>query len=109
MPASTKPNLNQLLSNWTRRDVSTIKISILCRKLSKFRFPNSVTVTSVMMRGVRGLASPMVTALLRMSPMVTRPRMMSSGPREEADIVIAGGGMVGCSAAVALANLGKKY
>ena len=62
-----------------------------------------------MMRGVRGLASPMVTALPRMSPMVTRPRMMSSGPREEADIVIAGGGMVGCSAAVALANLGEKY
>ena len=66
-------------------------------------------MNSVMMRGVRGLASPMVRSLPRMSPMVTRPRMMSSGPREEADIVIAGGGMVGCSAAVALANLGEKY
>ena len=53
-------------------------------------------------RAVRGLAAPMVTRH-RMS------LMMSSGPREEADIVIAGGGMVGCSAAVALANLGEKY
>ena len=63
-------------------------------------------LTSVMMRGLcgralRGLATP----LPRMS--VVTSHMMSSNTQETADIVIAGGGMVGCSAAVALANLGK--
>ena len=63
-------------------------------------------VTTAMMRAV--CARALVSPLPRMSPMVSS-LMMSSSPREEADIVIAGGGMVGCSAALALANLGKKY
>ena len=63
-------------------------------------------VTTAMMRAL--CARALVSPLPRMSPM-TSSLMMNSRPREEADIVIAGGGMVGCSAALALANLGKNY
>ena len=105
-PASTKPNMISCYP--IGRSVSTIKISIHCRNLSKYSLlSTSVILTFVMMRALCGQAlRGLVTPLPRMS-VVTSSHMMSSNTRETADIVIAGGGMVGSSAAVALANLGK--
>ena len=64
-------------------------------------------VSSVMMSALCGPSRLVLAATLPRISTVTSTRMRSSDTRESADIVIAGGGMVGCSAAVALANLGE--
>ena len=61
---------------------------------------------SAMMRPVCGRALHVMVSPLTRAPLVISHKM-SSSTMETADIVIAGGGMVGCSAAVALANLGN--